>query len=168
MCDPFSFNVQYPQFTIHNRTGSVQLTLKPAYFSGRTFETKAGTFRAMNPGHMMIEMANASGGTDERGYTLYDWAAKVSMKMSGADIQQLLAGLQGEECAIVHDPNKAIGVGRTESLPHSRLVVKKGERFGYFFGMSRGDNKVKCPVSDGDAAILRLLLSRALVRIYGW
>lgn len=162
------FNVQYPPFKIHNRTGSVQFSLKPAYFDGKTYEAQAGEIRVLKRGHLMVEMANAKGGTDDRGYTLYDWTGKVSMKLSGADIQQILAGLKGAECKIVHDPNKARADDRSGTLPHSRLVVSKGERFGYFMAMSRGDNKVKCPVRDTDAATLRLLLSRALVRIYGW
>jgi hypothetical protein len=162
------FNVQYPQFKVHNRTGSVKFSLKPAYFNGETYETQIGEFRVMNRGHLMVEMANAKGKTNDCGYTLYDWEGKVSMKMSCVAIQQIQAGLQGVDCTIVHDPNKAIADGRPANLPNSRFVVSKGERFGYFMAMSRGDNKVKCPVGDNDAAILHLLLSRAQVRIYGW
>ena len=89
------------------------------------------------------------------------------MKLSGADIQQILAGLQGANCKIVHDPNKARGDGHSGTLPNSCLLLSKGDRFGYFMAMSRGDTKASCPVNDSDAATLRLLLSRALVRIYG-
>ncbi len=161
-------NTQYPQFKIHNRTGSVQVTLKPAYFEGETFETRTGKVRVMKPGHLMVEMANATGGVDGRGYISYDWANKVSMKLSCADIQKILFGLQGENCKIVHDPNKALGDGHSQTLPNSCLVLREGDRFGYFMAMNRGETKASCPLNDSDAATLRLLLSRAVVRLYGW
>ena len=161
-------NVQVPQFTIHKRTGAVQFSLKPAYFDGQTYDSKNGKFLVMKRGFLMVEMANATGRTDERGFTLYDWAGKVSMKLSAEDIQQMIAGLKGADCNIVHDPNKALDDGEPKELPNSRLVLKKGEQFGHFMFMSRGENKVKCPLSDTDAATLRVLLSRALVRIFGW
>ncbi|MCF8050094.1 MAG: hypothetical protein K9L59_02575 [Desulfobacterales bacterium] len=162
--------VQCPPFKIHNRTGSVQFTLKPAHFAGDTFETRdGGEVRVLKKGHLMVEMANATGQTDSRGNSVYDWANKVSMKLSDADIQQVLAGFQDRACRIVHDPNKAYGGdGGEGSLPKSCLQLSKAERFGYFMAMSRGDKKVKCPISDTDAQTFRLLLARAVARIYGW
>jgi len=156
---------QFPQFKIHSRTGSVQFTLKPAHFAGETFASQSGEVRVLKKGHLMVEMANATGKTDSRGNPVYDWANKVSMKLSDVDIQQILAGLEGQACKIVHDPNKARGDG---SLPKSCLQLSKGERFGYFMTMSRGEKKAKCPINDSDAATFRLLLPRAVVRIYGW
>ncbi len=82
-------NVQYPQFKIHNRTGSAQFTLKPAYFDGKTYETRAGEFQVLIRGHLMVEMANATGKTDDRGYIIYNWAGKVSMKLSDKKFAQL-------------------------------------------------------------------------------
>ena len=160
--------VQCPQFKIHNRTGSVQFTLTPAYFAGETFATKGGEIRLLKKGHLMVEMANATGKTDSRGNIQYDWANKVSMKLSDTDVQNILAALKGATCKIVHDPNKARGDDSDGSLPKSVLQLNKGERFGYFMTMSRGDKKAKCPINDSDAATFRLLLSRAVVRIYGW
>jgi hypothetical protein len=160
--------VQYPAFKVHNRTGSVQVTLQPAFFTGETFTAQNGEVQVFRKGYLMVEMANASGGLDGRGNPVYDWANKVSMKLSDADIQPILGGLRGEPCKIVHDPNKARGDGADGSLPKSLLQLNKGERFGYFMTMSRGDRKAKCPISDAEAATFRLLLARALVRIYGW
>ncbi len=162
--------VQFPRFAVHNRTGSVQLTLKPAHFAGETFQTRdGGEVRVLKKGHLMVEMANATDRTDSRGNPVYDWPNKVSMKLSDADIQQILAGFQDRACRIVHDPNKAyegeVGEG---TLPKSCLQVNKGERFGYFMAMSRGEKKARCPISDDDAETFRLLLSRAVARIYGW
>ncbi|MFZ7126604.1 MAG: hypothetical protein ACOWWM_10680 [Desulfobacterales bacterium] len=165
MNDPFQFQV--PQFKIHNRTGSVQFTLKPAHFAGDSFATQNGEVRVLKKGYLMVEMANATEETDSRGNLIYDWANKVPMKLSDTDIQQILIGLQGRPCQIVHDPNKARSDG-DGTLPKSCLQLSKGERFGYFMTMSRGDRKAKCPINDGDAATLRLLLLRAVVRIYGW
>lgn len=161
--------VQCPPFKIHNRTGAVQFSLKPAHFAGETFETRdGGKVRVLKKGHLMVEMANATGQTDSRGNPVYDWANKVSMKLSDADVQQILAGLQDQACRIVHDPNKAYGEAAEATLPKSCLQVNKGERFGYFMAMSRGDKKARCPISDRDAQTFRLLLSRAVARIYGW
>ncbi len=158
---------QLPAFKVHNRSGSINLTLIPAKFDGETFTSRAGDVRVLKKGHLMIETANAAAGADNRGNTTYDWANKVTMKLTDPDIQQMLAGLRGEKCQIVHDPNKARSETETD-LPRSRLQISKGERFGFFMTMSRGDNTVNCPLSDTDAATLSLLLSQAIARIYGW
>lgn len=160
--------VQFPQFKIHNRTGSVQFTLKPAHFDGETFAVRGGDVQVLKKGHLMVEMANAADQADRRGNLVYDWAGKVVMKLSDTDIQHILAGLEGRTCQIVHDPNKARGGDSDGRLPKSCLQLRRGERFGYFMSLSRGDKKAHCPISDTDAATLRLLLQRAVVRIYGW
>jgi hypothetical protein len=160
--------VQCPQFKIHNRTGSVQFTLKPAYFDGETFAARGGDVQVLKKGHVMVEMANAAEQADRRGNPVYNWAGKVVMKLTDTDIQQILAGLEGRTCQIVHDPNKARSGDSDGTLPKSCLQLRRGERFGYFLSLGRGDKKVQCPLSDTDAATLRLLLHRAVVRIYGW
>ena len=156
-----------PQFKIRNRTGSMNITLKPAHFAGETFSSQTGEVRVLAKGHLMIEVANATGQTDSRGNPIYDWDGKVTMKLSDTDIQQILNGLQGASCQIIHDPNKARSEGDGR-LAKSCLQVNKGERFGYFMTISRGESKVKCPLSDTDAATLGLLMRRAVIRIYGW
>ena len=163
-----AFNEQPPPFRVHNRTGSVNLALTPALFDGETFTSQKGEVRVLRKGYLMIEMANAAGSGDDRSQTVYDWANKIAMKLSAPDIHQILAGLQGEPCQIVHDPNKARGGGDDGTLPKSCLQVSKGERFGWFMTMSRGDRKATCPLNDSDAATLRLLLERAVIRIFGW
>ena len=160
--------VQYPQFKIHNRTGSVQFTLKPAHFDGEVFVARGAEVQVLKKGHLMVEMANAADRADRHGSLVYDWAGKVVMKLSDTDIQRILAGLEGQPCRIVHDPNKARGGDSDGSLPKSCLQLRIGERFGYFMSLSRGDKKAQCPLSDTDAATLRLLLHRAVERIYGW
>jgi len=158
-----------PRFQIHNRTGATQFSLQPAFFSGETFTTQTGEeVRVMKKGHVMVEMANATGQTDRNGNMVYDWPNKVSMKLSEIDIQQVFEGLGGQPCKIVHDPNKARGEGAAGDSPKSLFFLSKGEQFGFFMTMSRGKKKAKCPVSDLEAANLRLLLTRAVARIYGW
>jgi hypothetical protein len=160
--------VQFPPFKIHNRTGTVQFTLTPAHFAGETFETRNGEqVQVLQKGHVMVEMANAAETGDGPGPVSYDWANKLTMKLTDADIRQILIGFEGKECRIVHDPNKARG-GGDGSLPRSLLQISRGERFGYFMTMSRGDKKARCPLSEADAANFHLLLSRAVVRMYGW
>ncbi len=160
--------VQLPSFKIHTRTGAAQFTLQPAFFAGDSFKGRAGEVRMMKKGYVMVEMANATGQTDPRGNMVYDWHNKVSMKLSDVDIQQVLEGLQGGGCKIVHDPAKARGEAAGAEVPKSMLFVNKGEQFGFFMTMSRGEKKAKCPISDLEAANLRLLLARAVARIYGW
>jgi hypothetical protein len=160
--------MQCPPFKIHNRTGAVQFTLKPAHFEGETFATRGGDVQVLKKGHLMVEMANAAEQADRRRNPVYDWAGKVVMKLSDTDIQQILTGLEGRDCQLVHDPNKARGDDSDGTLPKSCLQLRRGERFGYFMSLSRGDKKVQCPLSDTDAATLRELLQRAVVRIYGW
>ena len=158
---------QLPAFKIHTRSGSINLTLIPAKFDGETFTSRAGDVRVLKKGHLMIEMANATARADNRGNTTFDWTNKITMKLTDPDIQQILGGFRGDKCQIVHDPNKARNEAAAD-LPKSRLQLSKGERFGFFMTMSRGDSAVSCPLSDADAATLRLLLNRAVTRIYGW
>jgi len=161
--------VQYPQFKIHNRTATVHFTLTPAHFDGATFQTRdGGQVRLLKKGYVMVEMASAADPNSGPGLVSYDWDNKIAMKLSDADIRQILDGFDGRECRIVHDPNKARGAGSDGSLPRSYLQLQKGERYGYFMTMSRGDKNAKCPISDADAGNFRLLLSRAVVKIYGW
>jgi hypothetical protein len=158
---------QLPAFKIHNRSGSVNLTLLPAKFNGETFTSREGEVKVLKKGCLMLEMANAAARTDSRGNATYDWANKITMKLADTDIQQIIAGLRGEKCQIIHDPNKARNASG-DDLPKSRLQISKGERYGHFVTMSRGDNSVSCPLSDADAATLNLLLNQAITRIYGW
>ncbi|CAB5080344.1 hypothetical protein D3OALGA1CA_160 [Olavius algarvensis associated proteobacterium Delta 3] len=161
--------VQFPPFKVHNRTGTVHFTLTPAHFAGETFETRNGSHvRVLKKGYMMVEMANAAEPNDGPGRVSYDWSNKVVMKLSDSDIQQILDGFEGNECRIVHDPNKAKGSASDGTLAKSFLQITKGERFGYFMTISRGDKKARCPINDADVSNFRLLLPRAVVRIYGW
>ena len=168
MNDPHRPQVQFPAFRIHNRTGTVKFTLQPAHFAGETFETRSGDpVRVLQKGYVMVEMASAAESSANRGPVVYDWPNKVAMKLSDVDIRQVLDGLDGKECRIVHDPNKA-KPGGDGALPKSFLQLSKGDRFGWFMTMSRGEKKARCPISDTDAANFKLLLSRAVVRLYGW
>jgi hypothetical protein len=160
--------VQLPTFKIHTRTGAIQFTLQPAFFAGDSYKTQAGEIRVMKKGYVMVEMANAADKTDSRGNMVYDWPNKISMKLSEVDIQQVIDGLRGKPCKIVHDPNKARGGQAEGQSPKSVLFLNKGEQFGFFMTLSRGEKKAKCPVGDLEAANLRLLLSRAIARIYAW
>jgi hypothetical protein len=160
--------VQLPAFKIHTRTGALQFTLQPAFFGGDSFKTQSGETRVMKKGYVMVEMANAAGKTDSNGNMVYDWANKISMKLSEVDIQQMLDGLRGQPCKIVHDPNKAHGYPPDGQSPKSVLFLNKGEQYGFFMTISRGEKKAKCPVGELEAANLRLLLNRAIARIYAW
>jgi hypothetical protein len=161
--------VQFPQFKVHNRTGTVKFTLTPAHFTGETFQTRNGDpVQVLKKGYVMVEMANAAEQKEGPGRVGYDWSNKLTMKLSDTDIRQILDGFEGRDCRIVHDPNKARGADGDGTLPRSCLQLNKGERYGYFMTMSRGEKKARCPISDADAANFRLLLSRAVVRMYGW
>ncbi|HDI59675.1 MAG TPA: hypothetical protein ENF48_04840 [Desulfobacteraceae bacterium] len=160
--------VQLPAFRIHTRTGAIQFTLQPAFFAGDSFKSQSGEIRVMKKGYLMVEMANAAGKTDRHGNMVYDWPNKISMKLSEVDIQQILDGLRGQPCKIVHDPNKAHGGQADGQSPKSVLFLSRGEQYGFFMTISRGEKKAKCPVSELEAANLRLLLNRAIVRIYAW
>jgi hypothetical protein len=160
--------VQLPPLKIHTRTGAIQFTLQPAFFAGDSYKSQSGEIRVLKKGYVMVEMANAAGKSDSQGNMVYDWPNKISMKLSEVDIQQVIAGLRGHPCKIVHDPAKARGGPSDGQGAKSVLFLNKGEQFGFFMTISRGEKKTKCPVSDLEAANLRLLLSRAIARIYAW
>ena len=149
-----------PKFFVYKKSGAMQFSLFPAQDDGKNeFEIAKG--------FVMLEMAGSTGKTAPNGLANYDWKnGKVIMKLNEVDIQQILRGFQTGKTAIVHDPAKANGNSRSSMKKF--LNFEKAPQSGYFVSMTFGEQKAKCSLSDEEARNLRILLTKAVTRIFGW
>ncbi|MGA6925074.1 MAG: hypothetical protein WBY88_05285 [Desulfosarcina sp.] len=146
-----------PKFVVYKKTGAMQFSLTPADHS------ENDEF-AYTKGFVMLEMAGANGQRSKNELAVYDWKNKVTMKLNEVDIQQILTGFQVGKMSIVHDPTKA----NNKSAPKKFLTIEKATQSGFFVSMNFGDRNTKSSLSDEEARNLRLLLSKAITRIFGW
>ncbi len=109
----------------------------------------------------------------QSGEQSFDWGKKIIAKLDVVDIGKLLAVLVGASkfSKIFHDPSKREGY--TGSTLNTTIELTKGVQYGYFLKISQqsSDKSVKSislGLSDDEAQVLRVLLERAIERIYGW
>lgn len=145
-----------PKFNVYKKTGAMQFSLTPAH------NTDADEY-AFAKGYVMLEMASATGNRTN-GLATYDWSKKITMKLNEVDIQQILTGFRTGKASIVHDPGKANGKG----APKKFLNVERGSQAGFFVSMNFAGQTTKSSLSDEEANNIRLLLSKAVTRIFGW
>lgn len=146
-----------PKFCVYKNTGAIQLSLVPAN------HTEGNEF-AFDKGFVMLEMASYTGSRSNNGLATYDWTKKITMKINEVDIQQILTGFREGKAAIVHDPSKANGKASAKKF----LNIERGTQSGYFISMNFAGQTVKSSVSNEEATNMRLLLSKAVTRIFGW
>ena len=145
-----------PKFVVYKKAGAMQFSLTPAY------SDKKDEF-SFAKGFVMLEMSNAKG-QQKNGLATYDWQNKVVMKLNEVDIQQILTGFQSGKANIVHDPAKASGGNGMKKF----LNIDKAPQAGYYVSMKFGEQCAKSSLSDEEARNLRLLFSKAIIRIFGW
>lgn len=103
----------------------------------------------------------------------FDWQNKLSFKMAVTDIAKLLVVLNGKAANVelFHDPSKG-GYAVSAETRNSTVSFTKMDR-GYYFKLStqaQGGqvNSVALPLSEDEAVVLKLLLEKAVEKIYGW
>lgn len=146
-----------PKFTVYKRAGAMQFSLIPAHHS------ETDEF-AIDKGCVMLEMTTATGARSGRGLATYDWSKKVTIKLNEVDIQQILTGFRTGKATIVHDPAKASG----QNAPKKFLNIERASQSGFYVSTNFGELNAKSSLSDEEVANLRLLLSKAITRIFGW
>lgn len=128
-----------------------------------------------NPSREAIfaEFAQQKGGAERE----FDWENKMVFKLGPADIGKILVVLEGKSGAnavdLYHDPTKSAGgAGSASGIKNAALAVSKSER-GFVFKLSQqsaegGVRAISVNVSEDEAALLRILLNRAVERIFAW
>ncbi len=116
---------------------------------------------------VFVEMAK------QTGPQLFDWSNKLSFKMAVTDISKLLLVLEAKvkNIELFHDPSKG-GYAVSAETRNSTVSFMKMDR-GFYFKLStqaQGGQvaSVALPISDDEAIILRILLEKAVEKIYGW
>lgn len=111
----------------------------------------------------------------QKGEREFDWQNKLSFKLAATDISKLLLVLKLRVTSVdlFHDPGKggyALGeMARNNTLSFSR--DEKSGRFSLRLGQQAADGKVNAIsafLSEDEAALLEVLLEKAVERIYGW
>lgn len=108
-------------------------------------------------------------GTDDKGNATFGWkdSTKITVKLEATDIGELIAVLdrRKDNCKLFHESpaggNKGIALSKSEN----------GD--GYYLKVSYQDKEKKLTsyqqvLSIGEAAVLSILLKRAVETIFGW
>ena len=103
----------------------------------------------------------------------FNWRDKIVVKLSDVDLGKVLAVLNGRsgQAKIFHDPSKREGyVG---GALNTTVELLKGSQYGFFLKVSQqsGDRSVKAValgLAEDEAQVLRVLLEKAVERMYGW
>ena len=110
----------------------------------------------------------------QKGEQEFDWSNKIVFKLGIADIGKLLAVIEGRKpsCDLFHDAAKAKLLSEESTAKNTTLSLAKGS-YGFFLKVSRQHlnsslQAVNIPLSDDEALLLRVLLEKAVERIYGW
>ncbi len=118
---------------------------------------------------LFFEMSK-QGAKDDSGNDRFDWENAIKVKLGEADIGEMLAVLQGRKNT----------VGAKGSLYHQSpdggnksIALSVSDRGGYSLNVSAQDKDKKVTklfhsLTDGEAAILQVLLQRAVEIIYEW
>ncbi len=116
---------------------------------------------------VFVEMAK------QTGPQAFDWQNKLAFKMAVTDISKLLLVLESKvkNVELFHDPSKG-SYATAEDTRNSTVSFSKMER-GYYFKLSTQAqvgqvNSIALPVSDDEAVILKILLEKAVEKVYGW
>jgi hypothetical protein len=105
----------------------------------------------------------------------FDWANKLSFKLSATDIGKLLLVLKRRvpSLELFHDPSKG-GYSLGEIARNNALSFSRDERTGRVsikVSQQAADgavNSISAFLSEDEALLLELLLERAVCAIYGW
>lgn len=105
---------------------------------------------------------------------VFDWSAKLTIKLNVTDIAKLLVVLGGRAPTVelFHDPNKSKFVTEHDTK-NTTASITKGTSSGYFFKVSQqattgAVTSVQVIISEDEAIVLKLLLEDAIKKSYEW
>ncbi|NYZ75188.1 hypothetical protein H0O03_02895 [Candidatus Micrarchaeota archaeon] len=103
----------------------------------------------------------------------FDWGNKLVFKLASTDLGKILTVLEGrlKSVDLFHDPSKG-GYTLAAETKNSTVSLAKGD-YGFFLKVSSQarDGSVQAinlGVSEDEAAVLRILLAKAVESMYCW
>ncbi|MFH0973837.1 MAG: hypothetical protein V1817_03575 [Candidatus Micrarchaeota archaeon] len=120
---------------------------------------------------VFAEFAPQRGGAERE----FDWENKMVFKLGVSDIGKILVALEGKTNSLdlYHDPTKSAGgAASAGGARNAALAVTRTER-GFLFKLSQqaadgGVRALSVNVSEDEAALLRILLARAVEHVFAW
>ena len=103
---------------------------------------------------------------------LFDWTNKLTMKLSVQDISKILNVLENKVPTekIFHQPSKG-DYESSKNIKNNVLEITKSQ-YGYSMRISQqnteGVNAITVSITDSESICIRILLERAIEKIYGW
>lgn len=104
----------------------------------------------------------------------FDWEKRITMKLSVTDISKIIYALQErKEMQIFHDPNKnEFAQGKTDTAKNTSLTINAMDT-GFYFkvgeqGKDNSLNSKSINVSNEEAITLKIVLMKAIEKIYDW
>ncbi len=123
---------------------------------------------------VFAEVAKQKPPTPQDQNAVFDWGAKLTIKLNVTDMAKLLVVLNGRAPTIelFHDPNKSKFVTEHDTK-NTTASITKGATSGYFFKVSQQATtgtvaSVQVIVSEDEAIVLKLLLEEAIRKSYAW
>ena len=103
----------------------------------------------------------------------FDWGNKITLKASVTDIGKILAVLNNRASSVklYHDPSKG-QYSLAQEVKNNALEMTKGQ-YGYLIRISsqaqdKTVNAIQVSLSDDEAEILKIVLTKAVEGIYAW
>lgn len=122
---------------------------------------------APDKGAVFLETAN------QTGEQAFDWGNKITVKLDVVDLGKLLTVLNNanRQTKLFHDPTKREGYNG--ATLNTTIELSKGTQYGYYLRTSQQTANqplkvVQLPLSDDEGQVLRVLMEKAVERIYGW
>ena len=107
------------------------------------------------------------------GERVFDWANKITFKLSLMDLGKLLVVLSGKskQVQLFHDPSKG-EYALAKETKNATLSLTKGD-YGFFLKVSQQSqegalNSIQISLADDEAMVLEILLRKAVEEIGGW
>ncbi|MFH1780016.1 MAG: hypothetical protein ABH803_02640 [Candidatus Micrarchaeota archaeon] len=111
--------------------------------------------------------------TMQSGEQQFDWQNKIVFKLASMDSAKIITVLEGKSKGIdlFHDMSKS-KFSSDSSTKNTTLTLSKGD-YGFFFKLSKQKTDgsvqtVNCSLSEEEGVILRILLSKAIEKSFGW
>lgn len=162
------------QFDLYSKSAACQFKLQK-------LSDAIGEGKSKEAYHLFVDASNAKPG-ETHPPIHYDWENKISLRLSLTDLGVFLNGFRlgfdttkngDKDFELFHDPGKG---SDTNGQKTKVMGIRKGAQYGYqvYFRQKEKKNgeekttSVMVPIRDGDMAVLRILLERAVVMLAGF
>lgn len=109
----------------------------------------------------------------QSGEKTFDWANKITFKLSLMELGKLLSVLRGKvpQIQLYHDPSKG-DYAVAKETKNATLALSKSD-YGFFFKITQQSqdgklNSIQTSFTDDEAIILETVFTKAITEIAGW